>query len=49
MEEFIQMKEQDKATGRDLNETDDMPSGEFKATIKRLLAGVEKIIEDIYH
>ena len=43
------MKEQDKAKGRDLNEIDrsNMPDGEFKAMILRILTGVEKRIEDI--
>jgi len=42
------MKE-DKATTRDLNETDisSMPDGEFKAMITRILTGLEKRIEDI--
>jgi len=42
------MKE-DKATTRDLNETDisSMPDGEFKAMITRTLTGLEKRIEDI--
>jgi len=44
-----QMKEQDKAKATDLNETDisDMPGGESKATIIRILAELEKRIEDI--
>jgi len=43
------MKEQDKAKATDLNETDisDMPGGESKATIIRILAELEKRIEDI--
>ena len=44
-----QMKEQDKATVRDLSETDEsnMPDGEFKATIRILLTGLERKIEDV--
>ena len=43
------MKEQDKATARDICETDisNMADGEFKATIIRLLTGPEKRLEDI--
>ena len=43
------MKEQHKATARDLSETDisNMPDGEFEATIIRILTGLEKRIEDI--
>ena len=43
------MKEQDKAMARDLSETDisNMPEGEFKATIIKILNGLEKIIEHI--
>ena len=42
-----QMKEQDKVTARDLGKTDisSMPDGEFKATIIRILAGLEKRME----
>ena len=41
------MKEQDKVTARDLGKTDisSMPDGEFKATIIRILAGLEKRME----
>jgi len=41
---FSQRKEKDKATGKDLSQTDisNMPDGEFKATIVRILAGLEK-------
>ena len=41
-----QMKEQDKATTRDLSkiDTSNMPDGEFKATIIRILTGLEKRI-----
>ena len=43
------MKEQDKASARDLSETaiSNMPDGAFKATIIRILTGLEKRIEDI--
>ena len=43
------MKEQDKATPRDLNEIDrsNMLDGELKATIIGILTGLEKRIEDI--
>ena len=43
------MKEQDKAIARDLTETDtsNMPDEEFKATIIRILTGIDKRIEDI--
>jgi len=42
-----QMKEQDKATARDLIEADisNIPDGELKATIIRILTGLEKRIE----
>ena len=42
------MKEQGKVTARDLSETDisDVPDGEFKAAIIKILAGLEKIMED---
>ena len=45
----LQMKEQDHTTARDLSKTDisNMPDGEFKATIIRILTGLEKRIEDI--
>ena len=38
------MKEEDKATARDLSDTDigNMPAGEFKAMIIRILTGLEK-------
>ena len=44
-----QVKEQDKATARDLNETDisNMPNGEFKAMIISILTGLEKRMEGI--
>ena len=43
------MKEQNKATARDLGKTgmSNLPDGEFKATIIRILTGLEKRIEDI--
>ena len=43
------MKEQDKATTRDLSERtiSNMPDGEFKAMIITMLAGIEKRMEDI--
>ena len=43
------MNKQDKATARDLSETDisAVPDGKFKVTIIRLLTGLEKRIEDI--
>ena len=43
------MKQEDKATDRDLSKTaiSIMPGGEFKATIIRILAGLEKRVEDI--
>ena len=39
-----QMKEQDKATARDLSQTDisNMPDREFKSLIIRILIGLEK-------
>ena len=45
----LQMKEHYLAMARDLRETDisNIPDGEFKATIIRILTGVEKKIEDI--
>jgi len=47
--DLFQMKEQDKAMARDLSQTgiSDMPDGEFKATIIRILTVLEKIVEDI--
>lgn len=44
MEEFIPVKEQDKAIANDLSETDpsNMPTGELKGTIIRILIGFEK-------
>ena len=41
---LFQMKEQDKAMTRDLRKPDisNMPDGEFKATIIRILTGLEK-------
>ena len=49
-----QIKERDKATARDPSETgvSNMPDGEFKATIIRILARLEKRMEDsetLYH
>ena len=43
------MKQQNKATARDLNETgiSNMPDREFKATVIRILTGLEKRMEDI--
>ena len=43
-----QKKEQDKVMARDLTKTgiSNMPDGEFKATIIRVLAGLEKSRED---
>jgi len=43
------MKEQGKAMSRDLSETNisNMPDGEFKAMIIRILTGLEKRMEDI--
>ena len=43
------MKEEDKVITRDLSETDisNMPDGEFKATVIRILTGFDKRIEDI--
>ena len=43
------MKEHDKATAGDLKETDinNMPEGVFKATIIRMLTGLEKRVEDV--
>ena len=40
------MKERDKSMARDLSKTDtsNMPDGEFKATIIRILTGLEKRI-----
>ena len=44
-----QMKEQDKATARDLNETaiSNVPDRVLKAMIIRILAGLEKRVEDM--
>ena len=41
------MKKQNKVTARDLRETDisNMPDGEFKGMIIRILAGLEKRME----
>ena len=43
------MKEQDKATARDLSDTDisNMPFGEFKAMLIKMLNGLEKRVEDM--
>ena len=43
-----QKKEKEKVTAKDLIETDmrNMPDPEFKTTIIRMLAGLEKSIED---
>ena len=49
------MKEQDKAMARDLSKTDisNVPDGEFKGTIIRILTGLEKKNRryhgDLYH
>ena len=42
------MKEQDKAMGRSLSKTDisNMPDGEFKAMIRRLLSRLEKRVKE---
>ena len=42
------MKEQDKAMGRNLSKTDisNMPDGEFKAMIRRLLSRLEKRVKE---
>ena len=44
-----QKKEQEKVRAKDLSETDisNMPDGEFKATIIRILAGLEKSMKNI--
>ena len=43
------MKEQNKATARDLSEThlSNMPNGELKAIIINVLSGLERRMEDI--
>lgn len=43
------MKEKDKAMARDLSKTDinSMPAREFKATIIKILNGLQKNMEDI--
>jgi len=43
------MKEQDKATARDLSETNIniMPGRKFKASLIRMLTGLEKRVEDL--
>ena len=43
------MKEEDKATTRELSERDlsNMPDGEFKATVIRIVTGLEKRMEGI--
>ena len=48
MEEFIPIERKDKVRVRDLIETDisNMPDPECKAAITRMLAGLEKSIED---
>ena len=48
MEEYTQMKEQDKIMARDLNDTDisNMPDGEFNETIIRILTRLNKRKED---
>ena len=45
----FQMKEQDNITARDLSKShiSNMPDGQFKATIIRILPGLEETIEDI--
>ena len=42
------MKEQDKAMARELSKTDisNMPDGELKATISRILTGLKKKLKD---
>lgn len=44
-----QMKEQDKATARDLSQTDirNIPDREFKAMIMRVLTRLKKRVEDM--
>ena len=44
-----QMREQDKTTAREPSETDisNMPDGEFKVMIIRILTGLEKRVEDM--
>ena len=44
-----QMKEQDKITARDLNDTEisNMPDREFKIVIIAVLTGFEKRVEDL--
>ena len=44
-----QIKEQNKATARDLSKIDIsyMPDGEFEAMIIKILTGLEKRVEDI--
>lgn len=46
---LFQMKEQNKAMGRDLSKTDvsNMPDVEFKVMIIRVLTGLEKRGEDV--
>ena len=44
-----QMKKQDKITERELNEmeiSNNIPAGEFKVMIIKILAGLEKRVED---
>ena len=45
----VKKKKKDKTTARDLSRTDisNMPDGEFKATILRILTGLEKRTEAI--
>ena len=49
MEKFISKKEQEKVMARDLTKIhiSNIPGGKFKVTIIRILAGVEKRMEDI--
>lgn len=41
------MKEQGKSTAREQSKTEELPEGELKAMIIRILNGLEKRIEDI--
>ena len=45
----LSQTKEDKSMVRDLSETDisNMPDGEFKATMIRILTGLEKRMEDI--
>ena len=48
-EKYVQMKEQNKITARDLSEIgiSNMPDKEFKVIIIKILIGFEKRVEDI--